>query len=313
MRLPRVHWVGFWVGLAALGWSCVDDPGPTVTTRGAALSGDRVGRTGSLRTPLRLNPSGPYLVSPRPSPDGHWVAAAGRGGVGVYVVSAEGSGPVRRVDSSYRGPRAWSASPVALHFGHLSPVAWLPRSGRTEAGRAIWQSEWDETLGRFLARGAAGSVYHHPRLGTVTLVRRDGSTEVRGQGRAWGARVSPDAARVAWCTGTLGQPRLFVWTFGSDRIQALGAGAQPAWSPDSVRLLFVRPLALRRFGGHTTVERSELRLWSGGAGAPVRLATRIGHAPMEPTFGPDGQTIYYVDWRDGGLFRASLGRAGGVP
>ncbi len=279
--------------------------------RKAALETRRLG-DGSLTDPLRINPKGPYLLSPLPGPEGQWLAASGRLGKGLVVISTDGRGSLLVLDESYRGPKAWTAKPAALNFGHELVEAWLPATRRRGVGHAVWHREWEEELGRLVGRTPFGEVFHHPKKGTVTLVSIDGEQKVRGGFEAWGVRLSPDGLRVAWCSGTLAAARLFVWELGEDRVIPLGRGAQPAWSSDGHRLVFVRPEKLRRIDGYTTVVRSELRVWTVGREDSQSLPLRKGLAPMDPVFGPAGKWLYFSDWRDGALFAVRWDGQGGA-
>ena len=314
MRPGRVVcvWLAFVLSVLAVGCRDAVEVGASDVGQMTASLEDRARGTGSLGDPLRLNPNGPYLVSPLPSPDGHWVAASGRLGVGLYLVPADGRGEPKLIEEGYRGPRAWTDAPLALNFGQDLVVAWIPGRSRRVEGRALWRKDWDEELGQRMGWTRFGEVFFHPKKGTVTLIDPTGERTVRGDFNAWGARLAPDGARLAWCSGTLADPRLFVWDLASGKVRDLGRGVQPSWSPDGRRLLFVRPERLRRYGGYTRVVSSQLLFWTVGSREPVRLPLRRGLAPMEPVFGPRGEWLYFSDWSDGTLYGARLEGKGGA-
>ncbi|MBN1611315.1 MAG: hypothetical protein JW940_32075, partial [Polyangiaceae bacterium] len=159
----------------------------------------------------RLNPDGPFLVSPRLSPDGRWVAASGRLGVGLYVVATDGSSGLQTLDVEYRGPRGWSDAPVALHFGHDEVHAWRRGGLEPGSGRRVWERPWDDDLGLCVRSDRRGSWYHHPREGTVAFEPEGASPELVVDFGAWGVVVSPTGRYAVWSTGTLREPRLWLY------------------------------------------------------------------------------------------------------
>ncbi len=257
-----------------------------------------------LETARRISRPGLRLYSPLPSPDGKWVAASGHLGRGLYVMPADGSGPPIPVARDYRGPKAWQAG--ALHFGHHRILAWHP-DGHTSPGRATWRELWDEDLGELLAGNELGSLFFHPKEGTLTWLTRDGRRVVRGQGLAWGAAAPPRGRFAAWSSGPFEEARLHVWEPATDRTWELGRGLHPAWSPDGSRLVFARPTEFTRTGSLLGVRRSRLWLWTPGSARPVPLDVQGGSAPMEPVFGPEGRFVYCSDWLDGTIYRLDLG------
>lgn len=267
----------------------------------------------TLSPPIRLNPNGPFLVSPQASPDGKWIRAFGRKGMGLFVIPADGIGSPSVLDGKYRGPARWISDKVALVFGHDDIRQWVPGKGVSPGQKPSDSPKWGEDFGRFLGRGPIGAFYHHPKLGTVTLVLADGGIKERGDGQAWGARLAPGKSLIAWCTGNLANPHLFVWIPSSEKVVDLGTGAYPAWFPDGQRLVFARPLEVTRVNGKGVVRQSELWFWALASNGPVRLNTEVGRTPMEPWVGPEGRYIFYSDWLDGALYRVSLSWQGGKP
>ena len=262
-----------------------------------------------LVAPLRLSPPGIRLFSPRPSPDGRWVAVSGSLGRGLFVLPTDGTGRLVVVDEAYRGPTAWTEA-SALVFGHERKKAFRPATGRTEETVASWHGPWDDRYGSLLAASTHGRLYHHPREGTVTWVDPEGRAHVQGDEMAWGAVADPTGRMVAWCAGRLSRARLRVWDLATGRVYDLGRGTHPAWSASGRLLVFARPLEAGRSGSLVEIRRSELLAWRPGLESPRPLFQPNSAAPMEPAVGPKGRYVYFSDWTEGAIYRLEIG---GVP
>lgn len=273
-------------------------------------------RLGPRSAWVRLNPAGPELYSPRVSPDGKWVAAAGRGGRGLYVVASAARGSVAAVDPSRVGPWAWASGPVALHFGIAgeAPRVYLPdrRVIATRGAKTPWETSVDEELGERIWAGPDGAWYHHPKLGTITRVPAGQKPLVVVNDEAWGAVASPDGRFVAYCTGRLSDSRLFVHDALQRRTRELGPGVHPVWIPGRAEVIYAVPGELERRPGISTFRGAELWLSDALTGAHRALTRSRDLVEMEPAVAPDGESLVFVDWREGGLYRAPLA-GGGAP
>lgn len=308
-------------GLLVSGCEAVEQPGtpPTESSRVSELT--RSHATGSVRLAprsawVRLNRAGPGLYSPRVSPDGRHVAAAGLGGQGLYVVEASARGRVTVVDASYRGPWAWSGGPSALHFGqsHEMPRAHVPARGTTstDGARSPWVRPFDETLGELLFEGPFGRWYHHARLGTVTHEPVGGRPRSVAAEDAWGAVVSPEGRYAAYSKGLLSDSRFFVHDAARGLTREIGPGVHPVFLQGRGAVIYAVPSGVERLPGRAAVTGADLRVYDFGSGEHRALTTSPDLAEMEPALSPGGAAIVFSDWKAGGLWLAPL-TVGGAP
>lgn len=337
MKHRRLALVVMTVFLALVGGRCQESD--TATSTGGAGQAAWTLEPGQTLGPLRLapqgrwqrlNPEGPALFSPRVSPNGGWVAAAGRGGVGLFVANLRSSAPLLLVDRDRRGPWGWSAAPLGLHFGgDLAPFrVWRPGSGTTgprggvvhpasTAARGLsparpWDRAWDEELGEAFHQGASGTWWHHPRHGTVTWQAQGQAPQTVVGDDAWGARASHCGRWVAFSTGLLAESWLRVHDSRVGVTRELGPGVHPVWLPDQGVLIYAVPEGVERLPGVANVTGSELWLFDGRTGDHRPMTATSDLAEMEPEVSPGGDAVIFADWRGGGLWRAALW-GGGSP
>lgn len=216
--------------------------------------------------------AGPADSAPAWSPDGRQIAFT-RGGeaAGIYVMSADGANPVRRVDSG--------ESPTWSPDGHW--IAFSCRDGSAYFSAALCKvsAEADGTEPIMIMTTTFASVLNP----------------------AW----SPDGARIAFSSDwTLVDFWLDIWVLSADGSQATALRShdpqpgsdhrQPAWSPDGQRIAIVECPNTWSYcdSGSVAVMNAD------GSGL-TQLTRAIGYA--HPTWSPDGQTIAFesantIEW-----------------
>lgn len=254
----------------------------------------------------RLNPAGTFRVSPAWSPGGAWVAAAGRRGRGLFLLEARGAGE-RAVDAEHRGSWHWrSGDPgEVLCIGAGDEADCL--DVETGEPRGVGSPEvWDDERGRRVWDDGSQQLFHHPRRGTITVVRNGRAPLLVVGGGAWGVRVSRTGRRIAYSTGTLVESELFVYDLLTAQTRALGPGVHPCWFPDDRRLIFTRITHVVRRGGLVHVTEADLQIHDAGTGAIWPATQTPGVAEMQPVVSPDGLRVAFSDWQDGTIYVAPL-------
>lgn len=221
------------------------------------------------------------------SPDGRRVAFARRVGLEldrVYVINADGSGQRR-------------LTPQQLDASEFSP-SWSPDGRRLVFARGLSSGTAPEGLFTISADG-----------GDLRQVTR-GDDEFDP---VW----SPDGDLIAFVRLEGGSSSVYVVRPDGSGLKRLGPGSEPAWSPDSARILVLRSgglHAMQRDGsGSTRVASGAYGSWSPdgtriafrrggsvyvapvGGGAP-RLVHRGARSPLDrPAWSPDGRRLAFGD------------------
>ncbi|MFH2008918.1 MAG: hypothetical protein ABI333_20180 [bacterium] len=279
------------------------EPGPVVEKVRSAqvVGGGELPRS----TWSRVSPEGEFRVSPVWSPSGKRLVVSGRRGLGLFLLTRDGDAE-RAVDLEYRGPRRWQAHPSrdVLCVGADAAQGLDVDTGEVVASCS--SPPFDDDRGSLVFRDANKRIYHHPRRGTVTLLRSGEPTRRIVEHGAWGVRVSASGRRIAWSTGTLSWAALYVRDLQADAAVLVGTGAHPAWLPDG-RLLYTVVTAVRRSEGMTHITEADLHVYDASTGE-VRAVTRTpGVAELQPAVSPDGRSVAFSDWRDGSIYVAPLG------
>lgn len=308
-RLPLLALV---VSLTA---ACANQGTPPVSRneRGltaAAAQGIRLAPKSRWR---RLNPQGPFLVSPKWNPRGDLLLASGGMGRGRYLLEPHRAGVVV-LDERFRGPSAWmdDGNTVCLEQGdNIRTVDYDVPSRRFLEGRSVRcrPRHWIDDLGRRIHHDVEKQVFHHPRYGTITVRDVNAQARTLEDRGAWGARVSPDGQRVAYCRGTLAKPELYVVDMAG-RITRVGRGAHPAWIPGGRFVVYATVDRILRKGRRATVAESELMVFDVSAGTSVALTRTPDAAEMNPAVSPRGDAVAFSDWRTGAVYVAPLAGRG---
>jgi len=266
----------------------------------------------------RLNPGGPFLVSPAWLPGGQRAIAAGRKGIGLFSVDAKGTS-VESVAPGMRGALHRAGGGLCLLSGarHVTVEAAAGQQGgvrllETDASGCGLSPTPSGTTGLVLFSGERGEIVHDLHTGDV-LLRRGGREEKVQEGDAWGVAVAPGGGRVAWCLGHLTDPVLMVHDMASGKTFVVGRGAHPAWLPDGSRIVYDVPAAGPVEGGARGIAAADLFLYAWGDAEGRRLADTPDIVEMQPAVSPDGGTLLFSDWRTGALWAAPLlaGQGGG--
>jgi hypothetical protein len=257
----------------------------------------------------RLNPHGPFLVSPKWNSRGDGLLAAGGMGRGRYLLEPHRAGVVV-LDERFRGPSAWvdDGKRVCLERdGNTRTIDYDVPNRRFVEGRnaRCRPRNWVDDLGRVIHQDGAKQVFHHPRFGTIIVREGNAPTRMLEDRGAWGARISPDGRRVAYCLGTLSRPELYVVDM-SGRITRVGRGAHPAWIPGGRFVVYATVDRILRIGRRATVAESELWAFDVIAGTSIALTSTPDKAEMNPAVSPRGDAVAFSDWRTGAVYVAPL-------
>jgi Tol biopolymer transport system component len=313
---------GFGAALVGLGcWSADEGargaaPAATVSATSAVVSGS----TEACGVFWIAPAADGFRVSPRWSPDGRWLLVAGRGGVGLRLLDPDGRGD-RLLHAAAGAPFGWL--PDGRVFGTLpgveplrvaiDPARAVAEPAVASAGSSVPASAGSPpgTAAEVLREAGFLRVLFEPYRGRLTVRFGDGE-RVLSEGGAWGARVSPDGARVVWCEGPLAAAELFVGEFADGAVRPLGRGVQPAWMPDGRRIVFSRPVPAAGAPGIVAAALRTVDLRDGGA---VALLDLPGMIAMEPDVAPGGDRVAFADWTTGriGVLRPCPAPVGGAP
>jgi Tol biopolymer transport system component len=219
-------------------------------------------------------------IGPALSPDGKYIAflsARELFSIDIYLADAKTGQVIRRLVSSERDPHIES-----LRFIE-SAGSWSPDSKHLAF---ITFSKGDNYLSIVDVESRR---VEHRRVEGIEAINNV----------AW----SPDGNSIAIAGQTTGVSDLFLYDFNAKTVRRLTsdkyADLQPAWSPDGRTIAFITDR-----GTDTVLEQlqfSEMRLATldVGTGQVTLLDAFRGATHINPQFGPDGQSIYFIGNPDG--------------
>jgi len=235
-----------------------------------------------------------FNIAPALSPDGRslaFLSTRGRFSFDLYVADAHSGRVVRRLTSTASDPHYSS-----IQFVN-SAGAWSPSSDRI-------------ALGTIVGGRAALTIFD------VRTGRRDRELLMKGVDEVLNPAWAPDGHAIAFTGMREGLTDLYVYDLRSAALNALTRDAyadlHPAWSPDSRRIVF----ATDRFTTDmTNLQSGALRLATvdTGSGEVTAVPAFEKGKHINPQWGPDGRTIYFIGDPDGipNVYRVAA--AGGAP
>jgi len=258
-----------WAGLVLLLVGCQGGPVPEMGEPAAEAlpllvtsyrpAGGRLCRVRVFR-----HPRGQWLVSPSWNPDGRTLRVRGRYGRGDYLLR----------------PAAGLLEPLVRQAD--KQAAALERSSAAPGRRLIVDRE-------------GLRIYFEPYRGRLLLERAERRVLLAAD--AWAPAPSPAGDKLAWCTGPLSDPELWLSVRGGAP-RSLGPGAQPAWLDDEQVVYTVpRPAAA---GAAGPLAGAELYLRRVSEPGPLQLTDTAASTEMNPAPGPGGR-LAWSDWSDGSL------------
>lgn len=257
----------------------------------------------SLAPPGRwhqLNVSGTFMTTPRWLPDGSGVIASGYLGTGLYHLTPDGL-EAHVIDPEFRGLVTFENGGRSLCLRPSAGSEVLAFDVKGLKAGAVGQGCAPPPVdpARVLLEAGGVRILHDALYGALTWADGEGETVI--EDAAWSAAAAPDGSFVAYCTGHLTDPALFVYGRDHSRIE-IGKGAHPAWLPGGRFLVFARPEA----DGTGRVVRSELYVFDTRTRLTARLTDTPGIVEMQPAVSPDGGSLAFSDWRSGAVMVAPL-------
>jgi hypothetical protein len=229
-------------------------------------------------------------LAPVLSPNGRRIAFMSQRGlfsIDLYVADVETGEIQRRLTSAAREP-------------HFDALNFLETAG-------TWSPE-----GRFFAYVVVDDGDNELRIADVRRERTVEHIEIPGVNALNDPTWSPDGRYIAFSASAGGISDLYVYDREQDEVTALTddlyAQLQPSWSPDGQSLIYVTDqgpetdLRSLQFGP-LRLARMEL-----GSRRATLLPSFTGFKHIDPHFGPDGRSIYFISDRDGvsDIFRLDL-------
>ncbi len=228
--------------------------------------------------------------SPAISPDGQYVAFFSERGlfsVDLYVANAETGEVVRRLTKSGTSP-------------HFDAVRFISSAGTwSPDGRRLAFVTFRQGNNQIAVLNAeTGRIEQRYRVQDVGALNHP----------AWG----PNGRRIAFSGNTGGVTNLYVLDTQTGSVRQLTddrhAALQPAWSPDGSRLAYVTDRGSGTSFSELTFGEMRIGMVSVESG-DVRMLPLFREARhINPQFGPDGQSLYFVADPDGysDVYRYSL-------
>jgi len=241
----------------------------------ALIKGDKSG--GQLNIAPALSPDGRYLA---------FLSERSLFSIDLFVADATTGKVLHRLTSTATDP-------------HYSSIQFIYSAGG-----------WDAQSRRFaIATVASG----RPALAIFDAVsgKRERELPIRETDEVFNPTWSPDGRAICFTGMTQGLTDLFVVDVGSGAVRRLTRDAysdlQPAWSPDGTRIAF----ATDRFSSQlATLDLGAYRigLIDPASGAVTQAPVFTDGKNINPQWGPDGRSLYFIADRDGipNVYRMAL-------
>ena len=304
--------------LTILPLSCVDVR-PDSSEQGSGESSAAIRVTSDRALPslgpvaaIGNNASG-RLVTPRWTPGGERLIASGFGGRGLFVVDLDG-GHVTMLHHEVSAPKRIAfidgGRAIALPRGESAPDLRIDLiSGRstnsshpsTARRVSLHDGEGDAEV---LWESVSETIAFEPLRGRIVRIA-DQSEHVVASHGAWGAAVSHDGSRIAFCRGHLIDAHLEVQERG-ESTRDFGPGVHPTWLEDGRHLVFSAPEIGTTAEGRRMLVGAELFMLDTSSGREVQLTATEGVMEMEPTISSRNHRVAFADWLDGTLYWAEL-------
>jgi hypothetical protein len=257
----------------------------------------------------RMNPSGPFLISPRWLSGEAGIVAFGWKGRGLYRISPD-EGRLDILGLSLRPPlvrldgessfclRSTAGSEVFEYDAGSGSFKSTSIAGKT-CDFPSGKEDWD----RIIFDGPDMKVIHDLYRGALKILIGGTETTIEAFG-SWGATVSPDESMIAYCTGPLGDARIFIYHREKGKIE-VGRGVHPSWFPRDPFLVYAVAEAEAAQG---QVVRSDLFLYDVEQSQAYRLTRTTDIVEMQPSLSPSGDSLVFADWKSGVLLTAAVER-----
>jgi hypothetical protein len=219
-------------------------------------------------------------MGPRFSPDGRSLLVSGERWSGLSLVGLDGA--VRRLVDDV-------AAGVDARFLADGRIAFSARRAGERRTLLVDPGALSATSVRLAAVGELPEPPAFAKDDRLYVRTAAGLTTVGAGDKFFGARPSPDGARVAFLGLATGVHVLDLRTM---RVTHVGAGTAPAWSPDGRLLVFERT----EDDGHDVVA-SDLWLYEPGGRGLTRLTATDDRLERRPSFSPDGRRLAFDDDR----------------
>ncbi|MFH1438753.1 MAG: hypothetical protein ABIJ56_23790 [Pseudomonadota bacterium] len=262
--------------------------------------------------PVRLNPPGSFMTSPHWLPDGSGVIASGHSGIGLFMLKPGDPGSVT-IHETYAGGVDWTddgntlclAGPGSLGaFDYDAAAGTLVVSLRSAAMCELRAEA--KYLEKVVFERSNVRILHDGLYGGLRVEDGAAETTVEDAG-AWSVAISPDGSKIAYCTGSLAEPSLFVYDRAGGKT-SVGSGAHPSWFPESRFLVYALPETKQNALGRNAIARSELIILDTLSSTSENLTDTQEAAEMQPAVSPDGNAVVFSDWRTGAITVLPVGK-----
>jgi len=225
--------------------------------------------------------TGSINVAPSISPDGEYVAFISEKNIfsiELFLADAETGEIVRKLTSTNADP-------------HLNALRFIESAG-------TWSPDGDKFAAVVFAKGDNRVIIIDTETGET--IRKIGFGDVDAiTNPAW----SPDGSRLAFSGSDGGYSDLYLYNFENDSLRNITgdkySDLQPAWSPDGSRLAFVTDRGPDTDFDKLTFGNTVIGILNLQSGEVELLPEFYDSKHINPQFGPDGRSLYYISDYEG--------------